>query len=146
MGLDLSKQRQIFLDTSPFIYYFEEHPTYFDALNWLWDQIYQYDISVITSIITYIELLTLPEREGHHHLAAQYRESLTNSDRISIYPVNLLVAEATVKYRAKYQMKTPDAIQLATADICGAEIVVTNDGAWKKIDDMVVVLINEITG
>ncbi len=145
MGLDLSSRQQIFLDTSPFIYYFEENPDYINALSSLWDQIYQYDINVITSFITYIELLTLPEREGDHRLTSRYRESLTNSDRISIYPLNMLVADATVRYRADYNLKTPDAIQLATADICGAEVIVTNDADWKRIDKMEVVLVSELS-
>jgi len=144
MGLKLSNYRQIFLDTSPFIYYFEENPEYINTLTKFWDQIYQYDISVITSIITYIELLTLPEREGNHLLASQYRESLTNSDHISIYPLNLQVADLTINYRADYNLKTPDAIQLATAEICGAEIIVTNDTDWKKIDTKEIVLVSEL--
>ena len=63
MGLKLADCRQIFMDTSPFIYYFEENLEFIDTLTKFWDQIYRYDISVITSIITYIELLTLPEKK-----------------------------------------------------------------------------------
>ena len=144
MELKLSSLQQIFLDTSPFIYYFEENPKYVDALTELWDQVYQHHISVVTSFISYIELLTLPEREGDHRLASRYREALTNSDHISIYPLNFLGADATVRFREAYNMKTPDAIQLATAEICGAELVLTNDAEWKKVETMNVVLVSEL--
>ncbi len=144
MGLDLRKYNQVFLDTAPFIYYFEENPKYIDLMSEFWDQVYQHHIHVITSIITYIELLTFPEKENNHKLASQYRESLTNSEHISIYPLNILVADATVNYRAQYAFKTPDAIQLATAEICGAELILTNDTEWKKAEIKEITLLDDL--
>jgi predicted nucleic acid-binding protein len=146
MGLELKKINQVFLDTAPFIYYFEENPRYIDTMVDFWDQVYLYKIKVITSIITYIELLTFPEKENNHLLASQYREALTNSEHISIYPLNILVADATVRFRAQYSLKTPDAIQLATADICGAELILTNDSAWTKTEISRIVLLDELVG
>ncbi len=32
MGLDLKKYQQVFLDTSPFIYFFEDNPKYVDVM------------------------------------------------------------------------------------------------------------------
>ena len=56
MGLDLNSGDIIFLDTAPFIYFFERHPDYFPALETLFDRLYEVDAQAITSIITYIEL------------------------------------------------------------------------------------------
>ncbi len=89
-------------------------------------------------------MLTQPEREKNHKLAARYRDSLTNSENISIYPLNILVADATTKYRAKFNLKTPDAIQFATAEICGAEIILTNDSAWAKTKKPEVILLDDL--
>ncbi len=144
MGLELKQHQQIFLDTSPFIYYFEENPKYIDLMTDFWDQVYQNKINIVTSIVTYIELLTLPEREGDHLLAARYRESLTNSEIISIYPLNILVADASIKLRAEYNLKTPDAVQLATAEICGAELIVTNDAQWKRTNHQGIRILDEL--
>lgn len=143
MGIKLENLSQVFLDTAPFIYYFEENPDYIEVMTDFWEQVYQYGISVITSIITYVELLTLPEKEGDSQLAARYRESLTNSDHIAVYPLNLLVADKTVKYRAEFNLKTPDAIQLATAEVCGAEMILTNDSEWKKTKKPTIRLVSE---
>ncbi len=89
MGLALHRQQRLFLDTAPFIYYFEEHPQFIGPISNLIDQVYRLVLEITTSMITYIELLTLPERQGQHRLAARYRDYLTNSDRISIYPLNV---------------------------------------------------------
>ena len=68
MGLDLNSGDIIFLDTAPFIYFFERHPDYFPALEMLFDRLYEVDAQAITSIITYIELTTLPARQGEKQL------------------------------------------------------------------------------
>ena len=60
MDLDLKSGDIIFLDTAPFIYFFEKHPDYFPALEMLFDRLYETDAQAITSIITYIELTTHP--------------------------------------------------------------------------------------
>jgi hypothetical protein len=58
----------VFLDTAPFIYFFEVHPTYFPALAAFFDQLYETGAQAITSIVTYIELTTLPARKGDRQL------------------------------------------------------------------------------
>lgn len=144
MALTIAQNDTIFLDTAPFIYFFEENEAWVDKLGELFESATKVNARFITSIITYIELLTLPEKEGDSKLAAKYREFLTNSEQLSIYPLNLSVADMTVWFRAKYGLRTPDSIQLATARICGADYVVTNDKNWKKISELNIVLVDEI--
>jgi len=82
MGLNLKSGDIIFLDTAPFIYYFEQHPDYFPALEIFFDQLYRTNAQVITSIITYIELTTHPARQGKKQWVRKYRDYLSNSERI----------------------------------------------------------------
>ncbi len=65
-------------------------------------------------------------------------------ENISIYPLNILVADATIRYRAKFNLKTPDAIQFATSEICGAEIILTNDYEWTKTKKPEVKILDDI--
>jgi len=132
------------MDTAPFIYFFEEHPLYIEKLNNLFNSVYTMGIPLITSIVTYIEVLTHPEKTGAKKLAAKYRDSLTNSELVSIYPLNLQVADMTVNFRVKYGLKTPDAIQLATAVVCGADYIITNDREWKRVRDVRTVILSEL--
>ena len=79
MDLDLKAGDIIFLDTAPFMYFFEEHPDYFPPLKSFFDKLYETDAQAITSIITYIELTTHPARQGKTQLVRKYRDYLTNS-------------------------------------------------------------------
>ena len=144
MGLKLHPGETIFLDTAPFIYYFEDHKTYADRMEALLAAGMESGCRFVTSLITYIEVLTLPEKRGNHRLAAKYRDYFTNSNALSIHPLDLIVADATVRIRARHGLRTPDAIQIATALSCGADHVVTNDKQWRIVPDLPVVVMDEL--
>ena len=144
MGIDLEGGDIIFLDTAPFIYFFEQHPEHFPALEKLFAQLYETGAQAITSIITYIELTTHPARMGQHQLIRKYRDYFTNSENISLFPIDMNIADFIVELRAKYHFKTPDAIQLGTAIACGADYILTNDKAWQKLDEVKVVLVIDL--
>ena len=57
----------------------------------------------------------MPLREGNIILAKQYENILTQAENIDIYEINIQIAKESARLRAKYTIKTPDAIQLATA-------------------------------
>ncbi|MFT5241946.1 MAG: putative nucleic acid-binding protein [Kiritimatiellia bacterium] len=143
-GLDLTSETTLFIDTAPLIYFFEEHPDHIESLSLFFDAVTESGARLVTSMITYIEVLVHPERAGEGILAAKYRNFLTNSEQISLYPLNLPVADACAKLRAQHKLKTPDAIQLAVAATCGADIVLTNDAAWKTVPGFRVILVTEL--
>lgn len=144
MGLDLKSGDIIFLDTAPFIYFFEKHADYFPALEALFAKLYETGAQAITSIITYIELTTHPARQGEKQLVRKYRDYLTNSENISLFPLDMNIADYVVQLRAQYQFKTPDAIQLGTAVACGADYILTNDRAWQRFEEVKVLLVGEL--
>jgi predicted nucleic acid-binding protein len=144
MGLKLFRGETVFVDTAPLIYFFEEKEPYVDRLADFFDEVTQLDIQLVTSMVTYIEILTLPEKLGDERLAAKYREFLTNSEQLSIYPLNIAVADAAVRLRASAGVKTPDAIQLAVAQVCGVDHVLTNDRKWRELSSFNVVLVDEL--
>jgi predicted nucleic acid-binding protein len=144
MDLNLKSGDIIFLDTAPFIYFFEQHPDYFPALETFFTQLYRTNAQAITSIITYIELTTHPARQGENQLVRKYRDYLSNSENISLFPLDMDIADHVVELRAKYHFKTPDAIQLGTAVACGADYIITNDKAWQSFEEIKVVLVGDL--
>ena len=144
MGLDLKSGDIIFLDTAPFIYFFQQHPDYFLGLEMLFDRLYETDAQAITSIVTYIELTTHPARRGKNKLVRKYRDYLTNSENISLFPLDMDIADHVVEMRAKYHFKTPDAIQLGTAVACGADYIITNDKDWRRFEEIRVVMVRDL--
>jgi predicted nucleic acid-binding protein len=144
MGVKFNSGDIIFLDTAPFIYFFERHPDYFPALDSFFNQVYAKNAQAITSIITYIELTTHPARLGQTKLVRKYRDYLSHSENISLFPLDMNIADQAVRLRALYQFKTPDAIQLGTAVACGADYVITNDIAWQKFQEVEVLLVGDL--
>ena len=144
MDLKLNAHTVVFWDTAPFIYLIEDHSDFCAPVRELVEECIRVRAQMVTSLITYIELLTHPERLGRTDLTARYRMFLTNSENLSIHPFNLRVADECIRIRAEYGFKTPDAIQLAVARACGASLLVTNDAAWKRCKDCNVTLVSEL--
>lgn len=144
MGLSLTKNTILFFDTAPFIYLFEKNESFSGPVEKLLDAIYAANAQIATSLITYMEINTAPAKAGNERLKAKYREYFTNSEGVSLQPMNLAIAEETIRFRAEYNLKTPDAIQLATAKYCGADFVLTNDHAWRQITELDIVLVSEL--
>ena len=144
MGLILQENDLVFVDTSPFIYFLERHPDFFQYMESLFNQVYEKNVFVITSVVTLIEICTLPAKLNNQALVAQYRDYFTKSKNIVLSPVDLAVAEQAIALRAKYQLKTPDAILLGTAGACKVSYIVTNDRQWKQLTNQTVLTVEEI--
>ncbi|MCF7853238.1 MAG: PIN domain-containing protein [Candidatus Pacebacteria bacterium] len=110
----------------------------------LLNEIYGANAQITTSLINYIEINTAPVKAGNERIKAKYREYFTNSEGVSIQPMNLAIAEETIRFRADYNLKTPDAIQLATAKYCGVDFVITNDRAWQHITEVDIILVSDL--
>lgn len=133
MGITLQENQALFLDTAPLIYFWEKHERYYPAMASLFDEIYAKNVQCCVSLITYIEVVTFPLKQKQETIAAKYRNYLTNSRNFQLVPMDIAIADRTARLRSEFGLKTPDAIQLATADICGADYVLTNDKAWRKV-------------
>jgi len=95
-------------------------------------------------MVTYIEVLTHPEKQGAIDLASEYRNYLLHSEQVKIHPLDVSVADAAIRLRCLYTLKTPDAIQLATAQVCDCSFILSNDKTWKKIAGNKVLLVQEL--
>jgi predicted nucleic acid-binding protein len=144
MGLDFRSDDIIFLDTAPFIYFFEQHPHFFPILETFFNRLYETGAQAVTSIITYVELTTQPARLGDKQLVRKYRDYLTNSENISLFSLDLYIADHVVELRSQYEFRTPDAIQIGTAVACGADYIITNDKTWQRFEKVKVMLVGEL--
>src|ERR1035438_5453343 len=82
---------------------------------------------MVTSFVTLIEVLVHPLREGRPELAEEYRNILLHSPALTAIPLDEGIAEEAAGLRARHNLRTPDAIQLATAIRSGASWFLTND-------------------
>jgi predicted nucleic acid-binding protein len=144
MGLSIETGSKLFVDTAPLIYLIEGEGARAEKVARLLDECIAKNVPWVTSLITYMELLVLPIRKRQTSLAGKYRDFLTNSDQISLRPLDLAVADAAVELRAAHGLKVPDAVQLATAKVSGADCIVTNDRDWRGVTGMPIVCVDDM--
>jgi|SRR5579884_860023 len=114
-------------DTMPLIYYIEENPTYLNIVDPFFDAIERGEFTVVTSIMTLLEVLVHPIRRGDVRLAQQYRSLLFDTEGLQTVLLSQEIAEEAARLRAFYNIRTPDAVQLATAIKSKADFFLTND-------------------
>ena len=131
------------IDTAPFIYYVEGNKKYQPILNPIFKSIDSGSIDAITSTITLLEVLVHPYKTGNDVLAGLYRDILIHAEGLTIYEVNHEISEKASFLRAAYSIRTPDAIQISTGILYGAETIVTNDSSLKKVSEINVLLLDD---
>ena len=132
------------LDTAPLIYFIEEHPAYLDTVRPFFEAVDRGEFQVVTSVVTLLEVLVHPFRQGDDGLAQQYRNILLNSRSITCVPLSLGVAEEAARLRAEHNIRTPDAIQLATAIHEGASFFLSNDGRLPSLPTLQTLVLDEL--
>ncbi len=135
---------KVCIDTAPFIYFIEKHEKYLSLLKPLFSEINSGNIESITSTITLLEVLVHPLRTGNESLAEKYREVLLYSDGLTTFEILNEISEKAAELRAKYSIKTPGAIQIATALFHKADRFLTNDPALKKVIAIQVLVLDDL--
>jgi predicted nucleic acid-binding protein len=140
----LSRHKRVGADTMVFIYHLEDHPRYAQLTQPLFEAWEEGRNSGVTSVITLLEILVKPKREGKGEVAREYLELLTTYPNLEIQSIDLGLAELASDLRARYGIRTPDALQLAAALHCGAGGFITNDVRLKGVTELEVVLLDEL--
>lgn len=135
---------QLYIETAPLIYYVEENPTYVAKMDAVIAVIEAKPIEVVSSVILLAELLPLPMRAGHVAIVRTYRNILFYNDQFRLLPVSLEIAEVAADIRARYNLRTPDALHVATAIVAGCDAFLTNDAAIQKVTELRVLVLDEL--
>lgn len=137
----------IAFDTAPLIYYIEEHPDYLPLADELFTAFDNGAAQAVTSVLTLQEVLVKPLREGRADLADSYRQVLTNSANVTLEVIDESICESAAQLRARHAwLRTPDALQIATAIRYRAEVMVTNDERWKRLTELQVAVLRDLLG
>jgi len=145
MGLKITLVDKIlFVDTAPFIYYIEGSSQYNEKLKSLFDLNANGEVLFYSSTLTLLELLVKPLKLGEKALANQYEDILTNSSNIHIYEISVEISKKAAELRAKYNLKTPDSIQISTGIVKGADYVLTNDSELKRVKEIKVLVLDDL--
>jgi len=133
------------LDSSPLIYYIEDHPVFADRLEPFFQLVKTGEIQLVTSTETFLEVLVMPLKRGDDRLAHDYNDFLVSSPNVTIISVSPAIAQTAAELRATTKIKTPDAIQLATALEHQAVAFLTNDRDFGDAKSLKILRVNELT-
>lgn len=98
------------------------------------------DVALLTSRLTRMECRVKPLRDGQAALLAVY-ESFFAARRMSLAELSPAVVERATDLRARYRVRTPDALHLATAIDAGAIAFVTGDATLTRCTELNVLVI-----
>ena len=139
--------KTVFLDTAPIIYYIEgKQPIYESVLKSIFIENSKGNILFATSALTLLELLVQPLRVKRFDLVEKYKTILTTSSNLKIMDLDPETSLIAANLRADYNLKTPDAIQIASSIISGSDLFLTNDKQLSIVEEIeVLVLADETT-
>jgi predicted nucleic acid-binding protein len=71
-----------------------------------------------------------------------YRQILVTT--IHLFDVNRSIAERATDLRARYNLRTPDALHVATALISSCDAILTNDNGMKRVREIRVLVLDDL--
>ncbi len=131
----LARHRRVALDTSIFIYQLEANPAYVDLAGEVFSWLERSPHTAVTSTLTMTELLVQPYRAGDERLVNRYFGLLSVFPNLEWIAPDLAIADAAARLRAEYRLRTPDALQVATAIRGGASALLTNDADLVRVSE-----------
>ncbi|MEP7285879.1 MAG: type II toxin-antitoxin system VapC family toxin [Chloroflexota bacterium] len=135
---------QIGIDTAPLIYFVEKHPVYFDRIKTVIQHITQGSSAGVSAALTLTEVLTQPIKIGRTDLVNEYEDILLNSAGFLLVATDAKIARVAAELRARYNLKTPDAIQVATALESGCQAFLTNDFGIKRVTELRILVLDDL--
>jgi predicted nucleic acid-binding protein len=126
MGSIIRTGATVYLDTNAIIYLTEGNPGFKASIEGLFVEIERAGARLVTSELTFTEVLVMPFRIGNDELVAAYERLLdTLIEPIPLGRQELFLA---AKLRANTpKLRTPDSLHLATAMLVGADVFVSGD-------------------
>lgn len=130
----LRRHGLVALDTCIFIYQLEANPRYLVFSDPIFGWLEGSSGKAVTSTITMTELLVQPYREGDERRVDEIYGLLTTCPNLQWIAPDLEIADLAARFRAGYRLRTPDALQAATAAHARATGLITSDSAFERVD------------
>ena len=122
---------RVFLDSNLFIYLFEDAGPRGQHAEYIIRQLALRQASVLTSALTFGEVLVKPVETRNHILEQKYR-ALLDAPTVTVLPFDRKAGDVFSVIRQNRSIKAPDAIQLATAASAQCDLFITNDERLSK--------------
>jgi predicted nucleic acid-binding protein len=141
-ALTLPASGSVYVDANAVIYAVEKIEPYASLLEPLWQAAQAERLQIVTSELTWLEVLTQPLRAGNAALEALFRAFLTARE-VQRVPATLSHWEQAARLRS-LGLRTPDALHAATALAVGCALFVTNDPGFRRVTGLPVAVLSEV--
>lgn len=139
----LGRHRRVALDTSIFVYHLEANPTYVSLSDCVFSWLESRSSKAVTSVITLTELLVKPYRESDAETATKCYALLSSFPNLEWISPTLETANLAARIRATHRLRTPDALQAATAIEARATTMLSNDPVFKRLPDFDALILDD---
>lgn len=133
----------IYLDTNIFIYALEGYSVFRPTLTALFESLDRQELTAVTSELTLAEALVKPLLDRHAEREAAYLQVLQSSSSLLVVPVSRAVLIAAARLRAE-DLKLPDAIHVATAQLSTCSTSLTNDARIPSVPGLTIRQLSEL--
>ena len=149
MGIDglpatLRRHRRAALDTSIFIYQLQANPRYVELTHHIFSWLERPFASAVSSTVTITELLVQPYRQADESLINSFLSLVPVFPNLTWVAADLDIAVLAAQIRAEHRLRTPDALQAATAIHAQATLLVTNDPVFERIDQFETLVLDRL--
>ncbi len=127
------------VDSMLFVYHFEGSTEFGPSANALLEAAELGKCRLVASVLALLEILVVPKRMGRGDLCRRYRDLLESFPNLDFHELDGDIAERAAELRARYDLRTPDAIHLATALAAGADTFASEDKRLRKVKELKVV-------
>jgi predicted nucleic acid-binding protein len=138
------RHQRVLLDTCVWIYHFEQNATFGRVADYVIEQLEGGKFKAVASELTLLELIVKPLQMGRQDAADDYETLLNYFPNLTLEPISREILLEAAALRARYRVRTPDAIQLATAFKSGATLAITNDEGWQHIAGIETLLLADL--
>lgn len=132
---DLPSGALVLVDTAPIIYVLEHHSKFAARFQPLFERQAAGEILFAVTTLTLAEVLAGPLAAGEEALARRYRAVL---ESWQVVELTAGIAESAARFRARYRLKLPDAIQVASAIAINADALATHDRDFARVKGVTV--------
>jgi predicted nucleic acid-binding protein len=140
----LRRHRRIALDTSIFIYQLEANVRYLAFTDYIFSWLERPGCKAVTSTITMTELLVQPHRDFDEQRVDEFYGLLSTYPNLDWIAANLEIADLAARIRAVHRLRTPDALQAATAVHTLATGLITNDPVFQRVKTFETLVLDQL--
>jgi len=130
---DLRKCGVVGIDSGVLIYHLEDTEPYSELTEAAFGEVAAGTLRAVVSTVSVAEVLVKPFAEDKADVIATFERFVLSLANMSVVAPDYETSKDAARLRARYALRTPDALLVATARRHGARAFVTNDQGLRRV-------------